>query len=305
MPATTEDLHPASVGLQDLADAEVLTRLLDGQIHAAEAVRAALPAITEAARVTARALRSGGRVVYAGAGSSGVMALSDSLELAGTFGTPAGRSPALLAGGAATLLHMANAAEDDETLAAADCARIGFTPDDAVICVAASGRTPYTLAIARAARAAGAPVIGVANAPGAPLLKECDVAIPLDTGPELVAGSTRMGAATAQKIALNMISTLAGIRMGHVHEGRMVNLTADNSKLRDRAARIVADLSGADIEAARALIDRTDGAVKPAILLAAGAVDPPHAAELLDAAGGHLGPALAALRANGRTRDLV
>ena len=303
MRASTEDLHPASAGLQNLSDSDVLTRLLDGQIHAAEAVRAALPAIAEAARITARTLRSGGRVVYAGAGSSGVMALSDSLELAGTFGTPAGSSPALLAGGAATLLHMANAAEDDEALAAADCARTGFTPDDAVICVAASGRTPYTLAIARAARAAGAPVIGLANVPGARLLAECDVAILLDTGPELVAGSTRMGAATAQKIALNMISTLAGIRMGHVHEGRMVNLTADNSKLRDRAARIVADLSGADAAKARAMIDRSDGAVKPAVLLAAGAADTAHAAELLAQTDGHLGPALAALRSEtGRDR---
>ena len=303
MRASTEDLHPASAGLQELADSDVLTRLLDGQIHAAEAVRAALPAIAEAARVTARALGAGGRVIYAGAGSSGVMALSDSLELAGTFGTPAGSSPALLAGGAATLLHMANAAEDDEALAAADCARTGFTPDDAVICVAASGRTPYTLAIARASRAAGTPVIGLANVPGARLLAECDVAILLDTGPELVAGSTRMGAATAQKIALNMISTLAGIRMGHVHEGRMVNLTADNSKLRDRAARIVADLSGADAAKARAMIDRSDGAVKPAVLLAAGAADPAHAADLLADAEGHLGPALAALRSEtGRDR---
>ena len=297
MRAKTEDLHPASVGLQDLADPEVLTRLLDGQIHAAAAVRAALPAIAEAARVTARALGAGGRVIYAGAGSSGVMALSDSLELAGTFGTPAGRSPALLAGGAATLLHMANAAEDDAALAAADCARTDFTPDDAVICVAASGRTPYTLAIAGAARAAGAQVIGIANAPGARLLEDSDVAILLDTGPELVAGSTRMGAATAQKIALNMISTLAGIRMGHVHEGRMVNLTADNSKLRDRAARIVADLSDADLATARALIDRTGGAVKPAVLIAAGAADPRDATGLLADAGGHLGPALATLRA--------
>lgn len=296
MPATTEDLHPASAGLKDVADSEVLTRLLDGQIHAAEAVRAALPAIAEAARVTARALRSGGRVVYAGAGSSGVMALSDSLELAGTFGTPAGRSPALLAGGAETLLHMANAAEDDAALAAADCARTALTPDDAVICVAASGRTPYTRAVARAARAAGATVIAIANAPCAPLLEDCDVPILLDTGPELIAGSTRMGAATAQKIALNMISTLAGIRMGHVHEGRMVNLTADNAKLRDRAARIVADLSGADLATARALIDRTGGAVKPAVLMAAGAPGADHAARLLADAGGHLGPALDALR---------
>ncbi len=296
MRATTEDVHPASAGIQDLPDAEVLTRLLDGQIRAAEAVRAALPAIAEAARVTARALGGAGRVIYAGAGSSGVMALSDSLELAGTFGTPAGRSPALLAGGAETLLHMANAAEDDDALAAADCARIAFAPGDAVICVAASGRTPYTLAVARAARAAGATVIGIANAPDGPLLGESDIAILLDTGPELVAGSTRMGAATAQKIALNMISTLAGLRMGHVHEGRMVNLTADNSKLRDRAARIVADLSGADPATARAMLDRADGAVKPAVMLAAGAVDPAHAAELLAAADGRLGPALAALR---------
>ncbi len=132
--------------------------------------------------------------------------------------------------------------------------------------------------------------------PGSPLLGLADVAVLLDTGPELVAGSTRMGAATAQKIALNLISTLMGLQLGHVHDGHMVNVVADNAKLRDRAARIVADVAGADAAAAGAALAATGGAVKPAVLLAAGARDRGHADRLLAASGGHLGPALDALR---------
>ena len=198
------------------------------------------------------------------------------------------------AGGAETLLALANAAEDSTAEAVEAVARLGLGAGDAVIGVSASGTTPYTLAVAEAARARGARVIGIANLADSPLLAVADVAVLLDSGPELVAGSTRMGAATAQKIALNMISTLMGLRLGHVHDGYMVNLVADNAKLRGRAVRIVAAVSGAGEDAARTALDVTGGAVKPAILVAAGAGD--EADRLLAASGGHLGPALAALR---------
>lgn len=297
--ATTETRNERALGLQSLPDAEVLARLLDGQRAAARSVAAAIPAIEAAAIVAADAIASGHRLAYAGAGSSGLMALADALELAGTFGIPPDRTPALIAGGAETLLALANAAEDAADEAVAAVARLALGPGDALIGVSASGTTPYTLAVADAARTGGARVIGIANVAGCRLLRSADVAVLLDSGPELVAGSTRMGAATAQKIALNMVSTLMGLRLGHVHDGYMVNLVADNAKLRGRAARIVAAVAGAREDAARAALDTTGGAIKPAILVAAGAGGRDDADRLLAASGGHLGPALDALRGEG------
>lgn len=287
----TEARHPLSVGLHSLAADAALTVLLDAQIAALSAVRPAIPAIDRAARAVAAALRGSGRVIYAGAGSSGLMALSDCLELAGTFGIPTDRTSVLLAGGEATLLDMAGGVEDDADAARRDFDRLSPCPADVLVCLAASGGTPYTVALARLGRAAGLCVIGVANAPACPLLEAADIPILLDTGPEVVTGSTRMGAATAQKVALNMMSTRVGLLLGHVHDGHMVNLRADNAKLRDRAVRIVADIAGCDPDTARAALTATDGAVKPAVLVAAGA-PPDAAADLVTRSGGVLRDAL-------------
>ena len=292
----TETRHELARGLQTLPAAEILSRLLEGQRAAVAQILPAMGALEAAAKAAAASLVRGGRLAYAGAGSSGLMALSDALELAGTFGIPPERTPVLFAGGAAALIHLAGSVEDEAENARADVGRAGLGAGDTVICVSASGTTPYTLAAAEAAHAARATVVAIANVAGSPLLNGSDVAVLLDTGPELVAGSTRMGAATAQKIALNMISTLVGLKLGHVHEGYMVNVVADNAKLRARAARIVAEVAGAAGPEAAAALTATGGAVKPAVLVAAGAADPAHAGRLLDASGGHLGPALAALR---------
>ncbi len=293
----TEARHDLAAGLHALPPAEVLARLLQGQRGAVAALASALPALEAAAATAVRVLGGGGRLAYAGAGSSGLMALADALELAGTFGIAPDRTPVLIAGGATTLLALVNAAEDDTAGAAAEVARIGLGDGDAVICVSASGRTPYTVAVAEAASAAGAAVIGVANVAGSRLLGLADVAVLLDTGPEIVAGSTRMGAATAQKVALNMISTLAGLGLGHVHDGYMVNVVADNAKLRSRAVGIVAALSGSGEAAAGEALAATAGAVKPAVLVAAGARDGEHADALLARSGGFLEAALQALQA--------
>jgi N-acetylmuramic acid 6-phosphate etherase len=295
----TEARHEFAPGLQAEAPATVLARLFAAQRAAAAEVTTALPAIEAAAACAAKALGAGRRLAYAGAGSSGLMALADALELADTFGIPPERTPVLFAGGADALMRLQGGVEDDGALASADLERAALETGDVVICVSARGGTPYTVAIAEGARALGVTVIGMANVAGSPLLAAADIAILLDTGPELVAGSTRMGAATAQKIALNMISTLAGIQLGHVHDGYMVNLVADNAKLRDRAARIVAEIAGTNTEAARAALDATGGAVKPAVLIAAGAGDRDCAERLVAASGGHLGPALEALRSQG------
>lgn len=293
--AATETRHADATGLQDRAPEAALAILLAAQRNAAAAVADAIPALAAAAETMADALAAGHRVIYAGAGSSGLMALADALELPGTFGIAPDRAPVLLAGGTASLLHMAGAVEDDASAAETDLARLDPVPGDALLAVSASGTTPFTLTIARAARARGLAIIAIANVAASPLLTEADMAVLLDSGPEVVAGSTRMGAGTTQKIALNMISTLAALRLGHVHDGLMVNLTADNAKLRGRAARIVAEIAAVPPDVAAAALAQAAGAVKPAVLMAAGARDAAQAATLLAASGGRLGPALAAL----------
>lgn len=286
---STEARHPSADGLHRVPVAEALARLLSAQTASLGCVLPALPALERAAVAATEALRSGGKLAYAGAGSSGVMALSDCLELAGTFGIPPERTPMLFAGGAAALLHMQGAVEDDPALAAADFARAGLGRGDAVICVSASGGTPYTVEVARLARAGGSTVIGIANVGGSALLAGADIPVLLETGAEVVAGSTRLAAGTAQKAALNLISVLMGLGLGHVHDGFMVNLVADNAKLRDRAAGIVQALSGRDFSHARAALEMTQGAVKPAILVARGR-SAAEAAEDLQRTAGHLAP---------------
>lgn len=288
---STEALHGLSAGLHLLPGNEAMTRALEAQAAAVQAVRAAIPRLEAVATAAAAALAAGGRVAYAGAGSSGLMALADCLELPGTFGIAPERTPVLFAGGAAALVHMTGAVEDDPDLAARDFAAAGLRAGDAMICVSASGSTPYALEVAQAAKAAGVTVAGIANVAESPLLKLADIPVLLDTGPELVAGSTRLGAGTAQKVALNLVSVRIGILLGHVHDGFMVNVTADNAKLKDRAARIVSALAGVKTAAAKAALEATGGAVKPAILVARGQ-SPAEAARDLERSAGHLAPHL-------------
>lgn len=292
----TEARHPHSAGLHALPGTVALSHLLDAQLAALAMVRPSIPMIDRAATTAADSLRAGGKLGYAGAGSSGLMALADALELAGTFGIPPVATPVLFAGGTDALLHMVGSVEDDPALAEADFHKAGLAKGDTVLCLSASGSTPYTLVIADLARKAGLTVVGIANVPGSKLLEQSHISILLDTGPEVVNGSTRMGAATAQKVALNMLSVRMGILLGHVHDGYMVNLVADNAKLTDRAARIVAGISGRDVETARHALGQTGGAVKPAVLIAAGASAERAEAELRNS-GGAIGPALAALNA--------
>ncbi len=221
------------------------------------------------------------------------MAMADALELPGTFGLSPSDMHILMAGGLPGEMGLPGDIEDDVAgaKAAAEVIRTG----DVVIAVSASGSTPFVLEIARRAREKRADVIGIANNPEAPLFDHADAAIYLATPPELVAGSTRMGAGTAQKTALNVMSTLMGVLLGHVHDGMMVNLVADNEKLKKRAERMVCSIANAPEEAARRHLATADGAVKPAALLAAGASSLAEANQLLRNANGHLRPALAKL----------
>lgn len=291
----TEMTHASAKGFDTKPPQEALAILAVAQAEAARAVQDAIPEIAAGAELAARCLAAGGRVIYAAAGSSGLMALADALELPGTYGIARDRIKVLLAGGIAGLTEMEGAPEDDADAARAEVAAAGVGPGDCVIALTASGYTPYPMAAVAAARAAGAKTIGMSNNRGAPLFDRVDIAICLPTPPEVIAGSTRMGAGTAQKIALNMLSTMMAVHLGHVHDGFMVNLIADNMKLRGRAKRIVMAVSQVPEEKAAAALEQAGGAVKAAILLAAGANGLDGAQRLLAENENKLRPALKAL----------
>ena len=231
--------------------------LADAQVEAAKAVRGAIGPIAEAAAIVAERLAGGGRLAYAAAGSSGLMALADALELPGTYGIPRDRIVILIAGGAAALQRSGRRARGRRrTRPPRDVADAGLGKGDCLIARLGQRLDALCGRRARGGGAGAAPAtIAIANNAGTPLLELAESPILLATPPELIAGSTRMGAGTAQKIALNMLSTLAAIHLGHVHDGYMVNLHADNMKLRDRAARIVAAIAGCDETRPRAVLE--------------------------------------------------
>lgn len=279
----TEGLHEKAKGLDTMVPSEILSLLSSGQQQAAQAVNAAHDAIAKASMLAADAIAAGHKLVYVGAGSSGLMAMADALELPGTYGIGREQIAILFAGGASNLSDMPGAPEDDVDQAKVDAEIIGA--GDCVVAISASGSTPYALSVIEVARKNGAKVVAVANNSGAKIFDAADVAILLRTPPEFVSGSTRMGAGTAQKIALNMFSTLMAIRLGHVHDGYMVNLRADNKKLVERAARIVSGVTGVDINEAGRLVEKASGSVKIAILLAAGAKTKNSAENILETSG--------------------
>jgi len=281
------------IGLDTWTDARILDALLAGQERAIAAVRQALPAIARAAATLSQRLAAGGRLAYAGAGTSIRVAVQDGTELPATFGMPESRLLYLIAGGRAAMFDTLADAEDDAADGAAQAEVL--TAADTLIAVAASGATPFTIAAARRAREKGAFVLAVVNNPDSALAAASDLEILLSSGPEVIAGSTRMGAGTAQKAALNLLSTLTHVRLGAVHDGLMVNVETGNAKLRRRAAGIVAAIAGVDGQRAEAALVAAAGQVKPAVLLCAGAKDVAAAQRLLAAANGNLRLAMSRL----------
>ncbi len=281
----------------DLWDpAEILDAMLEGQFAAVAAVHAARPALERAALGIEERLRAGGRLVYAGAGTSGRLAVQDGAELMPTFSWPPERLVLLMAGGRDALLRAVEGAEDDADDAAALVRRHRIDDKDALIAVAASGTTPFTVACLREAAARGALTIGVANNPNTPLLDEADHPIWLDTGAEPIAGSTRMKAGTAQRVALTVLSSLVMIRLGHVYEGLMVDVQATNEKLVRRSERILAQLTGRSHDRVRDALRQARGSVKLALLLLEGsAADDARSA--LDQTGGDVRAAKSAITA--------
>ena len=282
-------------GIDTWEDARILTALVAGQERAIAAVRAASPKIAAAATAMAERIRNGGRLIYAGAGTSIRVAVQDGSELTATFGMPEAKIAYLIAGGRAAMFDTLADAEDNAEAGAKAAEICG--PEDVLIAVAASGSTPYTVAAAKRASELGALVVSVVNNQGSPLGNAADFEIVLDSGPEVIAGSTRLGAGTAQKAALNLLSTLTHIKLGAVHDGMMVNVRAGNDKLKRRAVGIVMRIANAGEAAAMAALDAAQGQVKPAVLICAGARTHDAAQRFLADANGNLRLALARLSA--------
>lgn len=293
IPPATEAADARYDGLDTWPDEVVLAALLDGQRRALEAVAAAIPELCRGARLAAERLRGGGRLIYVAAGSPALMSLADALEIPQTYGIAHERIVTILADGKGIAERLDGSREDRADAAETDLAAAMVGPADCIIATSASGSTPYTVAGLRAARRAGAATIGIAGNPNSALLESAEVAVLLATGPEVIAGSTRMGAGTAQKAALNMLSTLMGVHLGHVYDGLMVNVKADNAKLRGRAARIVSKITGVDDGTAVRALEVSGGEVKPAALIAAGVRSLAEAGALLGQSRGNLRQALA------------
>jgi N-acetylmuramic acid 6-phosphate etherase len=271
---------------------DIAEAMIEGQFTAVAAVRGARFALLEAALAAAERLRNCGRLVYVGAGTSGRLAVQDGAELVPTFNWPQERLLLLIAGGRNALLRSVEGAEDAVDQAARLTQQHEIGRDDVVIAVAASGTTPFTLCCLTEAKRRGALTIGVANNRDTPILKEADHAILLDTGAEPIAGSTRMKAGTAQRITLNVFSSLVMISLGRVYDGLMVDLQAVSQKLVRRSEGILTRLTGSSGEQARKALHRANGNVKLAVLLLHGC-DVKEATDILDRAGGQLRAALA------------
>jgi len=268
----TERRSPRYSGIDLWAPSDILDAMIEGQFAAVGAVRAARPAIGRAALAMESRLSDGGRLIYAGAGTSGRLAVQDGAELMPTFSWRPDRLVLLIAGGDEALIRAVEGAEDDIKTAQALIQKHKVKKSDVLIAVAASGTTPFTLACLRSAKRAGALTVGVANNPNTPILNNADHAILLETGPEPIAGSTRMNAGTAQRITLGLLSSLVMIRLGHVYDGMMVDVQTTNKKLARRSETMLIHLTGRKEKDVRSALAQADGNIKLAVLLLKGSM---------------------------------
>ncbi len=257
-----------------------------------EAVRARTDEITAAIEVIVDSLRAGGRLIYAGAGSAGRLGVLDAAECGPTFSVEPGRVIAVVAGGADAVASAVEAAEDDYDAGCDAISMLETGPDDIVVGISASGRTPYVLGAIETARARGASTVGIANNEDSPLSSLAQVGIDIVTGPEFLAGSTRLKAGTAQKLVLNMLSTISMIRLGRTYGNLMIDVRVSNDKLRARAAAIISEITGASTDDAVRALDAAGGQAKTAVVMVAAGLDTDAAAALLLAHDGHLRSAL-------------
>jgi N-acetylmuramic acid 6-phosphate etherase len=284
----TEHSNPRTQNIDQLSTLEVVTRMNEEDASVASSVRAALPAIAQAVDAIAERLNQGGRLIYVGAGTSGRLGVLDAAECVPTFSVEPGMVQGIIAGGDKALTTSIEGAEDDPEAGRADLLARGLWEQDAVVGIAASGRTPYVLGAIEAANQIGAVTIGIAcNVPSL-LLDAAIIPIGIPVGAEVIAGSTRLKAGTAQKMVLNMISTATMIRLGKVYGNLMVDVRVTNTKLADRARRIVAQVAAVTEEEAARLLEASSNEVKTAIVVQRRHVTPEEARRLLNEAGGRL-----------------
>ncbi|MGW7454668.1 N-acetylmuramic acid 6-phosphate etherase [Streptomyces sp. NPDC054787] len=290
---TTEAFRPELAEIDRLSTLDIARTMNAEDATVPAAVAGQLPRIAAAIDAIAPRMARGGRLVYAGAGTAGRMGVLDASECPPTFNTDPAQVIGLIAGGPGAMVRSVEGAEDSAELAAEDLSALGIGPDDTVIGISASGRTPYAIGAVAYARTRGALTVGLSCNAGSALAAAAEHGIEVVVGPELLTGSTRLKAGTAQKLVLNLISTITMIRLGKTYGNLMVDMRSSNEKLRARARRIVALATGAPDEEIEAALSATDGEVKNAVLVILGGVDGRRAAELLSASGGHLRAALA------------
>lgn len=291
MASRTEDFDSRFAGLDQWSDADFLMALWEGQMRAVASVGPVLEGLAAAADGIARRLGGGGRLVYVGAGTSGTVAWQDAKELGGTFGWPEDHTIVMLAGGLQSAPNEFNGAEDDTELAAREISQHNITDKDAIIGIAASGSTPYTMRALELSRERGAFTVGICNNPDGKILSLAECGIYLESAPEVVAGSTRMGAGTAQKAALNILSTLVMNKLGRLFDNLMVGMRAENIKLHGRAIRIVAHIASCEEMQAKAALEQSDFDIRTAVLVVKGHA-PTRAKEILALSNGNLRTAL-------------
>ena len=290
--AKTEQRNPKSRGLDRKSTMEVLRALNREDSRVAPAVRRELPKIARAVDAIEKAVRTGGRLIYVGAGTSGRLGVLDAAECPPTFGTPPSMVRALIAGGARALRHAVEGAEDSARNGACDILRARPSRKDVVVGLSASGTTPYVLGALQTARRRGATTVGVTSNPLSSLARQADIGIAPDTGPEAIAGSTRLKAGTAQKLVLNLLSTGAMVRLGRVYGNWMVYVALTNRKLRLRGARILQEATGASATAAKHALQETRHDLPAALVMLRTGSNAIDARRSLAAAGGSVRRAL-------------
>lgn len=282
----TERRNPATVELDTCSALDVVRLIQQEDETVAASVRAALPDIATAVDWIAAGFKAGGRLIYVGAGTSGRLGILDAVECPPTFGTPQDMVIGVIAGGPAAVFQAVEGAEDDPVRGAEEVGALYLRAADVVVGIAASGRTPYVMGALRFAAEKGCATVAVVCVPDAALSKVARLTIAVPVGPEVIAGSTRMKAGTAQKMVLNMLSTAAMVRLGKTYGNLMVDVKATNDKLRARARRIVREATGVEASAADEALAKTDGAVKVAIVTLVTGVSVAEAQRRLHAADG-------------------
>jgi N-acetylmuramic acid 6-phosphate etherase len=288
----TEQPNPASAAI-DTLQAEQVLRIINAEDQkVALAVEREIPAIARAVDAIVAAIEKGGHVFYIGAGTSGRLGVLDASEIPPTFSAPPEMVQGIMAGGESALSRATETTEDDPAIGIRDLSARGFSARDILVGLAASGRTPYVLGAIAEARRIGATTIGICCTPDSELSRAVDIAIAPLVGPEVVAGSTRMKAGTAQKLVLNMLSTAACVRLGYVYGNLMVNVQPKNHKLVERARRIIAGAAGVAPDRAALLLAESGNCVRTAIVMGAAGISREEAERRLAASGGRVRPAL-------------